>query len=115
MSVKVMARVWANSQQKGGELLVLLALADFSSDAGESWPSIPVLAAKAWLTDRQTQRVLNELEEAGEIRRVKSNGGRNRRNHYFITLSENPDKITLKPLLREENLESLVDGDLRLV
>jgi hypothetical protein len=29
MSVKVMARVWAYSQQKGGELLVMLALADF--------------------------------------------------------------------------------------
>ena len=96
MSVKVMARVWAYSQRKDGELLVMLALADFANDAGESWPSIPVLAAKARLTERQTRRVLIKLEEAGEIRRVKSNGGRNRRNHYFVTLSENPDIITGK-------------------
>ena len=35
MSVKIMTRVWAHSQQKGGELLVMLALADFANDAGE--------------------------------------------------------------------------------
>ena len=102
-----MARVWASSQQKGGELLVMLALADFSNDAGESWPSIPVLAQKARLTDRQVQRVLNTLEELGEIRRNRSNGGRNRRNHYFITVSENPDIITGKKLQGKNN--SVID------
>ena len=68
MSVKVMARVWAHSQRKDGELLVLLALADFANDSGKCWPSIPVLAAKARLTERQTRRVLSKLEQAGEIR-----------------------------------------------
>jgi hypothetical protein len=98
-----MARVWSYSQRKDGELLVMLALADFANDAGESWPSIPVLAAKARLTDRQTRRVLTKLETAGEVRRVKSNGGRNRRNHYFITVSENPDIITGKELQGKNN------------
>lgn len=98
-----MARVWAHSQRKDGELLVMLALADFANDAGECWPSIPILAAKARLTERQTRRVLSKLEEAGEIRRVKSNGGRNRRNHYFITLSENPDNVTGKELQGKNN------------
>jgi hypothetical protein len=42
--------------------------------------------------------VLKKLEEAGEVRRSPSNGGRNRRNHYFITVSENPDIITGKEL-----------------
>jgi hypothetical protein len=103
MSVKLIARVWAHSQRKDGELLVMLALADFANDAGESWPSIPVLAAKARLTDRQARRVLIKLEQAGEIRCVKSNGGRNRRNHYFICLSENPDNITLTKLQGKNN------------
>ena len=103
VSVKAMARVWSRSQRKDGELLVMLALADFANDQGESFPSIPVLAQKARLTERQTRRVLNKLETAGEIRRVKSNGGRNRRNHYFITLSENPDKITGKELQGKNN------------
>ena len=71
MSVKVMARVWAHSRRKDGELLVMLALADFANDEGESWPSIPVLAQKARLTDRQARRVLSKLEQAGEIRCVK--------------------------------------------
>jgi hypothetical protein len=103
MSVKVMARVWAHSQRKDGELLVMLALADFANDAGESWPSIPVLAAKARLTERQARRVLNTLEAVGEIRRRRSNGGRNRRNHYFIAITENPDNITLKELQGKNN------------
>jgi len=93
-----MARVWAQSQRKDGELLVMLALADFANDAGECWPSIPVLAQKARLTERQTRRVLKKLEAAGEIRKRPSNGGRNRPNHYFITLSENPEIITGKKL-----------------
>jgi hypothetical protein len=93
-----MSRVWAQSTAKGGELLTMLALADHSDDAGESYPSIPTLAAKARLTERQTRRVLNKLEAAGEIRKQKSNGGRNRSNHYFITLSENPDKLSLTKL-----------------
>lgn len=98
MSVKVMARVWAHSQRKDGELLTLLALADFANDQGECWPSIPVLAQKARLTERQTRRVLIKLEEAREIRRVVSSGGRNHRNRYFITVNENPDNITGKEL-----------------
>src|SRR5215831_2313302 len=98
-----MARVWAHSQTAGGELLVMLALADFANDAGECWPSIPVLAHKARLTERQTRRVLKKLEAAGEIRKRPSNGGRNRRNHYFITLSENPDTNTLKKLQGKNN------------
>jgi len=98
-----MSRVWSNSKRKDGELLVMLALADFANDAGESWPSIPILAQKARLTERQTRRVVTKLEAAGEIRRVKSNGGRNRRNHYFITVTENPDTITGKELQGKNN------------
>jgi hypothetical protein len=98
-----MARVWAHSSRKDGELLVLLALADFSNDQGESWPSIPNLAQKARLTERQLRRVLAKLEDAGEIRRIRSNGGRNKRTRYFIHLLENPDNITLKELQGKNN------------
>src|SRR5262252_8336008 len=96
MSVKVMARVWANSQTAGGELLVMLALADFANDDGESWPSIPVLAQKARLTDRQVQHVLPKLQALGELKIARSNGGRNRRNRYLITVPENGEIISVK-------------------
>jgi hypothetical protein len=98
-----MARVWAHSHRKDGELLVMLALADFANDGGECWPSIPVLAQKARLTERQTRRVLRTLEEVGEIRTSHSRGGRNRRNRYLITVPENPDNITLKELQGKNN------------
>lgn len=98
MSVKVMARVWAHSQHEGGELLAMLALADFANDEGECWPSLEVLAQKARLTKRQTCKVLGKLEAAGEIRRERSTGGRNRRTRYFIVLNptENSEIKTVK-------------------
>lgn len=105
MSVRIMARVWAHSRRKDGELLVMLALADFANDAGESWPSIRLLAQKARLSERQTRRVLNTLQASGELRRSRSNGGRNRRSHYFITITENPDKITVTELPCKNNTE----------
>ena len=102
-----MSRVWAYSSRKDGELLVLLALADFANDQGECWPSMPVLADKARLTERQARKVLNKLALAGEIRRVRSNGGRNRRNRYIILLPENPEIKTLK---KEQGLNNPVSN-----
>ena len=93
-----MARVWGNSQQSGGGLLVMLALADFANDAAECWPSIPILAQKARLTEREIRYLLPKLEEAGEVRLQRSNGGRNRRNRYVVTVSENPENISLKKI-----------------
>src|SRR5215470_1217237 len=66
-----------------------------------SYDSSP--SKKARLTERQTRRVLTKLEEAGEIRKSQSTGGRNRRNHYFIILTENPDVITGKELQGKNN------------
>jgi hypothetical protein len=37
------------------------------------------------------------------VRRIRSTGGRNRRNRYFVTLPENPDKITTKQLQGKNN------------
>jgi len=91
-----MSRVWTFSQRRDGELLVLLALADFSNDSGESWPSLDVLAQKARLTKTQVCKVLKKLEDARELRRERSTGGRNRRTRYFINLPpENSQEIIL--------------------
>jgi DNA-binding MarR family transcriptional regulator len=114
MSVKVMARVWAHSQRKDGELLVMLALADFANDAGESWPSLKVLAQKARLTTRQVCKVLDKLEAEGELRRERSTGGRNRRSHYFINL-DGLENSEIKTVLKKHCNKNSVFGDTKTV
>ena len=89
MSVKVMSRVWESSSRAGTELLTLLALADFSNDESESFPSLTVLARKVRLSVRQVCHILDSLEQAGEIHRKRSSGGRNRRTHYVISIPQN--------------------------
>lgn len=70
-----MSRVWEESHQAGGALLVLLAIADFADDEGLAFPSIRTLARKARLSERQTQRVIAQLVSAGELN-VKPGCGR---------------------------------------
>lgn len=76
MSVKVMSRVWEESTKRGAELLVLLALADWSNDRGESDPSNAQLAKKARVDKRRVKRILDLLESEGELVRRRGKGFR---------------------------------------
>ena len=71
MSVAVMTKVWDTSLAAEGCLLVLLAIADFADDDGRAFPSVPKLAKKARLSERQTQCALRRLEEIGELKIFK--------------------------------------------
>ena len=53
-----MTRVWDESKQRGGALLVLLAIADFADDEGKAFPSVQTLAAKSRLSESQTHHIL---------------------------------------------------------
>lgn len=87
MSIKVMSWVWENGPESQGELLVMLALADWSNDAGESWPSMEGIAEKARLSDpRSARRIVRRLEAAGWLK-IEVGGGRHGCNRYTI----NPD------------------------
>lgn len=90
MSIKVMNAVWAYADCKSSELLVLLALADFSDDNGENaYPSMATLAKKARLSDKQVRRVVQTLVELKLLEIVEEGGwkhGRNRSNSYRIRL-----------------------------
>lgn len=107
MSIKVMTHVWESSAALGNRRLVMLALADFANDDGWCWPSIPILANKTRVSERTVQRILRELEKAGEIQVVEG-GGRGKSSHYRVltkprqpvTLSEkgdNPAQETVTP------------------
>jgi hypothetical protein len=105
MSIRVMTSVWDDVRtQAHGELLVLLALADWASDDGYCWPTIPALAAKARLSERAVQQILGRLIATGRIRRI-SGGGRGRANEYQVLTAKNPEAETVNPIHRKENTE----------
>jgi len=100
MSIGVMTAVWKHANYSGGALLTLLALADFSSDEGYSFPSIPTLAQKTRMTERGVRQILIDLTQDKAIT-VTHGGGRGVPNAYQINLKmfqgkENPENVSLK-------------------
>jgi hypothetical protein len=86
MSIAVMTSVWEHSKQRGGSLLILLALADHANDEGLCWPGLERLAKKSRMSVRQVQRCLEALREAGEIA-VESQAGPHGTNQYTVVLA----------------------------
>lgn len=77
MSVETSNRVWKHSQKGGTQLLLLLALADWSDDWGYCYPSLEQMAVKCRQTERNILNLIADLEQAGEMRRVaRGKGGR---------------------------------------
>lgn len=88
MSIRVMTQVWANSQQSGGALLILLAIADFANDDGSAYPSVETLAKKARMSERNAQYVLRKLVDDGELAISKGVGPRGA-NLYRVLVDRN--------------------------
>jgi hypothetical protein len=84
MSVKASSAVWQTSVTKGGELLVLLALADRANDAGMCYPGLEDIAGKSRLSIRQVRRCIRQLEKIGELI-VELNDGPRWCNRYTLT------------------------------
>jgi hypothetical protein len=81
MSIKIMTAVWERSRSRGNDLLVLLALADWSNDDGESWPSLRQLADKARTSRQSVIAAIGRIEQLGELkihRRAHAEGNENR-------------------------------------
>jgi hypothetical protein len=57
MSISIMTLVWSESQHKGSELLLLLAIADNANDQGIAYPSLRTLAKKTRMSRRNVIRV----------------------------------------------------------
>ncbi len=94
MSIRIMALVWEASAQTGGNLLLLLALADFANDEGECWPAVSTLAKKSRMSDRHVRRILRTLEEAGEIERLEA-AGQHGTNRYLIAPKVRADILSV--------------------
>ncbi len=93
MSVRVMARVWDNSEQEGSRLLALLALADWADDDGYCWPKIAHLAIKCRLDERTAQRCLADLVADGEVERA-GGGGRGNPSTYRVVVGIKGDNLS---------------------
>lgn len=74
MSIKILSRVWDESQASGSALLMLLAIADFADDNGKAYPSKTTLAHKSRMSPRSVQRIIADLEQSGELRVAKQAG-----------------------------------------
>lgn len=86
MSVRTMARVWEGSQHAGTDLLMLLAIADFSDDDGRAFPAVATLATKCRMKMRNCQYILRSLEKSGELS-ILENQGPHGANLYRINLN----------------------------
>jgi hypothetical protein len=77
MSIRVMTAVWDHAAVSGGDMLVLLAMADFAHDDGAGvYPLQSTLAAKARMSERNLRYCLEALEEKGYIERIGKRGTR---------------------------------------
>lgn len=86
MSILIMNEVWQNAPADKGDLLILLALADWADDKGRCFPAIATLAAKGRMSERNAQRCLTNLRERGIIR-VDIGSGPKGCNVYHIDIA----------------------------
>ena len=90
MSVRTMARVWELSANRGNDLLMLLAIADFADDDdGNAYPAVSTLAAKCRMQARNANRILATLRESGELE-IRQNEGPHGTNLYRVVLPALP-------------------------
>jgi hypothetical protein len=83
MSVRTLSRVWEHSRNKGNDLLMLLAIADFADDDGKAYPAVATLAKKCRMKPRNAQYIIRALEASGELA-ILGNQGPHGANLYRI-------------------------------
>ena len=97
MSIKLMSKVF-DSDLPTTEKFVLLAMADYASESGESiFPSIATLAQKTSLSDRSVQNAIQSLIEKGYLELACKGGGRKNTNRYRILCSRFSESSTPIP------------------
>lgn len=94
MSVRCITQVLDSSQHAGTDLLMMVVLADYSDDDGNSYPAVASLARKCRMTPRNANYILNTLQASGELRVLKNEGpkGTNRYRIMLTLLGQQPLK-----------------------
>ena len=100
MSVRCISQVLDKSIHGGTELLMLLVLADYSDDDGNSYPAVASLARKCRMKTRNANYILKALQESGELRVLKNEGPRGTNRYRIMQAS-----LGIKPLQRTAPLQ----------
>lgn len=99
MSSKIQGYVWdacAVSGVKGTRLMVMVRLADYSSDEGTSYPGVKTISRQIGAGESTIRTALSELEAEGWLRREnRRNGNRNTSNLYHLNV-EKLEEIALQ-------------------
>ena len=86
MSVRCISLVLEKSIHSGTELLMLVVLADYSDDNGNSYPGVASIARKCRMGPRNANYILKALQDSGELRVLKNEGPKGT-NRYRIMLA----------------------------
>ncbi|AID89883.1 MULTISPECIES: helix-turn-helix domain-containing protein [Klebsiella/Raoultella group] len=111
MSSKIQGYVWdacAVSGVKGTRLMVMVRLADYSSDEGTSYPGVKTISRQIGAGESTIRTALSELEAEGWLRREnRRNGNRNTSNMYHLNV-EKLEEIALqqRAFLRLERIKN---------
>ena len=111
MSSKIQGYVWdacAVSVVKGTRLMVMVRLADYSSDEGTSYPGVKTISRQIGAGESTIRTALSELEAEGWLRREnRRNGNRNTSNMYHLNV-EKLEEIALqqRAFLRLERIKN---------
>lgn len=97
MSIRAMQKVWDHVDCSGGDLLVMLCLADHVASDKEmvAWPSIGLIAARCRMSERGAQKALRRLEARGLIS-IETGGGRHGTNVYRLHINPEPEFTVLE-------------------
>jgi hypothetical protein len=91
MSIRFVDSVFKDTAIKNHiDLLVSLALADFSDNDGIAWPSVPTLAKKTRLSERTVRYSLERLEALKKLTKIQGPGGRGKTACYKIEKVAHP-------------------------
>ena len=111
MSSKIQGYVWdacAVPGVKGTRLMVMVRLADYSSDEGTSYPGVKTISRQIGAGESTIRTALSELEAEGWLRREnRRNGNRNTSNMYHLNV-EKLEEIALqqRAFLRLERIKN---------
>ncbi|MBX4768167.1 helix-turn-helix domain-containing protein [Klebsiella pneumoniae] len=111
MSSKIQGYVWdacAVSGIKGTRLMVMVRLADYSSDEGTCYPGVKTISRQIGAGESTIRTALSELEAEGWLRREnRRNGNRNTSNMYHLNV-EKLEEIALqqRTLIRLERTKN---------